>query len=67
MLKALGRIEQRIRNIEDRLTGACSFASDRHTLNARVLDETRWATFEVQQARALLNTDNDNKEPTSSA
>jgi hypothetical protein len=72
VVKALGGIEQRINRIEDRLTGAASFAMSRQHLNMILLDELRWAAYEVRQAKDLVSTltnsdtnsaQNDNKEP----
>jgi hypothetical protein len=51
LLKTLTQIEQRIRRIEDSLTGASSFAISRYELNALVLEQTRWAVFEIEQAK----------------
>jgi hypothetical protein len=59
-MKALALVEQRIRNIEDTMTGAASYACDRRSLNARVMDEVLWALHHVEQAKALISTRNNN-------
>jgi hypothetical protein len=55
LLKALGKVEQRVRKIEDSITGAASFTLDRQQLNATVIDHLRWMRFEVQQAKELVS------------
>jgi hypothetical protein len=54
LLKALGKVEQRVQKLEDSITGAASFTMDRHALNAVIKDHILWLHFDLERARHLV-------------